>query len=102
MRLLIIGSLKGQLGTATKIAVGRGAAVTHAVDVEQGMRVLRARGTDLIMADVAVDIRDLVNQLGGGGTVSLRIDAQGKTFSAALLRMEIDVPDGEIPARGMT
>jgi hypothetical protein len=37
--------------------------------------------------------------LGGGGTVSLRIDAQGKTFSAALLRMEIDVPDGEIPAR---
>ena len=63
MRLLIIGSLKGQLGTATKIAVGRGAAVTHAVDVEQGMRVLRARGTDLIMADVAVDIRDLVNQL---------------------------------------
>jgi hypothetical protein len=36
--------------------------------------------------------------LGGGGTVSLRIDAQGKTFSAALLRMEIDVPDGEVSA----
>jgi hypothetical protein len=31
--------------------------------------------------------------LGGGGTVSLRLDAQGKTLSAALLRMEIDVPD---------
>jgi hypothetical protein len=29
--------------------------------------------------------------LGGGGTVSLRIDAQGKTLSAALLRMEIEV-----------
>ena len=28
--------------------------------------------------------------LGGGGTVSLRIDAQGKTYGAALLRMEID------------
>ncbi|MBI3684568.1 MAG: hypothetical protein HY235_29710 [Acidobacteria bacterium] len=28
--------------------------------------------------------------LGGGGTLSLRIDAQGKTFGAALLRMEID------------
>ena len=28
--------------------------------------------------------------LGGGGTVSLRIDAQGKTFGAALLGMEID------------
>jgi hypothetical protein len=31
--------------------------------------------------------------LGGGGTVSLRIDAQGKTFGAALLRMEIDVEE---------
>jgi hypothetical protein len=29
--------------------------------------------------------------LGGGGTVSLRTDAQGKTFGAALLRMEIEV-----------
>jgi hypothetical protein len=29
--------------------------------------------------------------LGGGGTVSLRLDAQGKTYGAALLRMEIDL-----------
>jgi hypothetical protein len=29
--------------------------------------------------------------LGGGGTLSLRVDAQGKTFGAALLRMEIEV-----------
>jgi hypothetical protein len=29
--------------------------------------------------------------LGGGGTLSLRIDAQGKTYGAALLRMEVDV-----------
>ena len=28
-----------------------------------------------------------------GGTLSLKADAQGKTYSAALLRMEIDVPD---------
>ncbi|OGU00739.1 MAG: hypothetical protein A2085_04015 [Gemmatimonadetes bacterium GWC2_71_10] len=28
--------------------------------------------------------------LGGGGTVSLKTDAQGKTLSTALLRMEID------------
>jgi hypothetical protein len=34
----------------------------------------------------------LHESLDGGGTVSLRIDAQGKTYSAALLRMEIDVP----------
>jgi hypothetical protein len=31
--------------------------------------------------------------LGGGGTKSLKNDAQGKTLSAALLRMEIDVDD---------
>jgi len=30
--------------------------------------------------------------LGGGGTVSLRTDAQGKTFGASLLRMEIELP----------
>ena len=29
--------------------------------------------------------------LGGGGTVSLRVDAQGKTYGAGLLGMEIDV-----------
>lgn len=37
----------------------------------------------------------LHESLGGGGTLSLMTDAQGKTFSTALLRMEIDVPDDE-------
>ncbi|MGI9626975.1 MAG: AtuA-related protein [Longimicrobiales bacterium] len=31
--------------------------------------------------------------LDGGGTVSLMTDAQGKVFSTAMLRMEIDVPE---------
>lgn len=31
--------------------------------------------------------------LGGGGTMSLMNDAQGKVFSTALLRMEIEVPE---------
>jgi hypothetical protein len=31
--------------------------------------------------------------LGGGGTVSLRIDSQGKTFGAALLGMEIEIDE---------
>ncbi len=35
----------------------------------------------------------LHNALGGGGTVSLKTDAQGKTFSSALLRMEIELDD---------
>ena len=34
--------------------------------------------------------------LGGGGTVSLRTDAQGKTFGASLLRMEIEAAEGEL------
>jgi hypothetical protein len=35
----------------------------------------------------------LHNSLDGGGTISLKTDAQGKTYSSALLRMEIDVDD---------
>jgi hypothetical protein len=38
----------------------------------------------------------LHESLGGGGTLSLRIDAQGKTYGAALLRMEIDVDEAEL------
>ena len=34
--------------------------------------------------------------LGGGGTVSLRTDAQGKTFGAALLGMEIEADEREL------
>lgn len=37
----------------------------------------------------------LHHSLGGGGTLSLMTDAQGKTFSTALLRMEIEIPDEE-------
>lgn len=33
----------------------------------------------------------LYEALDGGGTVSLRTDAQGKTYGAALLRMEIEI-----------
>ena len=39
----------------------------------------------------------LHESLDGGGTLSLKADAQGKTYSAALLRMEIDVPDDLLP-----
>ena len=33
----------------------------------------------------------LHESLDGGGTLSLKADAQGKTYSAALLRMEIEI-----------
>jgi hypothetical protein len=35
----------------------------------------------------------LHDTLGGGGTVSLKNDAQGKTLSSALLRMEIEITE---------
>ncbi|MBI5214311.1 MAG: hypothetical protein HY960_01000 [Ignavibacteriae bacterium] len=35
----------------------------------------------------------LHNSLGGGGTVSLKNDAQGKTLSSAMLRMEIEIEE---------
>ena len=44
----------------------------------------------------------LHESLGGGGTLSLMTDAQGKTFSTALLRMQLDVPDEEALSLGLT
>ncbi len=39
--------------------------------------------------------------LGGGGTLSLKTDAQGKVYSTALLRMVLDVPDDEAKQLGL-
>jgi hypothetical protein len=39
--------------------------------------------------------------LDGGGTLSLKTDAQGKVFSTALLRMVVDVPDDEARRLGL-
>ena len=39
--------------------------------------------------------------LDGGGTLSLKTDAQGKVFSTALLRMMLEVPDDEARALGL-
>src|SRR4051812_8959883 len=63
MRLLIVGTLKGQLTSATKMAMDRGAAVTHAETNDQALAVLRGRGADLMMVEVALDIGDLVARL---------------------------------------
>ena len=39
--------------------------------------------------------------LDGGGTLSLKTDAQGKVFSTALLRMVLEVPDAEAKKLGL-
>lgn len=44
----------------------------------------------------------LHESLGGGGTLSLMTDAQGKTFSTALLRMKIEIADGEAENLGLS
>ena len=38
----------------------------------------------------------LHESLGGGGTVSLMLDAQGKTFGAGILALEVEVPEGVV------
>ncbi len=43
----------------------------------------------------------LHESLGGGGTLSLMTDAQGKTFSTALLRMHVDISDEEADSLGI-
>ena len=64
MRLLIVGTLKGELITAAKMARERGAAVTQVDALEPALMHLRSgRGADLIMADIAVDIRALVSAM---------------------------------------
>ena len=64
MRLLIIGSLDGQIGAASQIAMSRGAKVMQADDVQAGLDVLRSgRGADLVMIDVKLDTKALIDSL---------------------------------------
>jgi len=64
MRLMIIGSLNGQISQASKIALTRGAKVTHAEDIKQAMGALRSgKGADLIMIDVKFNISELIEML---------------------------------------
>ncbi|MBS6473978.1 MAG: sigma-54-dependent Fis family transcriptional regulator [Acetobacter sp.] len=66
MRLLLIGSMDGQIGAASKIALQKGGSVTHAETIDQALETLRnGQGADLIMADVKLDIYSLVERLDG-------------------------------------
>lgn len=64
MRLLLIGTMDGQIGAASKIAIQKGGSVLHAADIDQALELLRnGQGADLIMADVRLDIYSLVERL---------------------------------------
>jgi DNA-binding NtrC family response regulator len=64
MRLLIVGGLQGQIGLATKIAMDKGAKVTHAGSIDQALSTLRGgAGADLVFCDVSLEIGALVRGL---------------------------------------
>jgi DNA-binding NtrC family response regulator len=64
MRLLIVGSLGGQVGAASRIAKQRGADVLHADDLETVLHLARSgRRIDLLLVDIGLDIAGLVARL---------------------------------------
>lgn len=64
MRLLIIGTLGGQIGAASQIAMQRGATVQQADNIDMALQLLRSgQSADLIMADVNLQMDDLIQSL---------------------------------------
>jgi DNA-binding NtrC family response regulator len=64
LRLMVIGNLNGQLGTAARIAVANGAPVRHADRIETALAMLHAGpAADLMIVDVAADISRLATQI---------------------------------------
>lgn len=64
MRLMIIGPMESHIAEAGKIALKRGAKVTHAENVAQALSALRmGRGADIIMIDVRLNIAELIENL---------------------------------------
>ena len=62
-RLLIIGTLEGELGMAARVAIARGARLAHAEGVAAGLARLRAEGADLALVDLRHDVAWLVQAL---------------------------------------
>ena len=61
--------------------------------VREHMRAINAGGVVRFEADNMRVLNVLLaDSLGGGGSASIRTDAQGKTHGLAVLRMELDVP----------
>ena len=64
MRLLIIGTLEGQIGAASQIAIQRGAKVQQVDTAEAGLESLRSgQGADLAMIDVTLDVGNFIKKL---------------------------------------
>ena len=64
MELLIVGTLDGQIGAASKIAIAQGGQVSVADSVEAGLEILRSgKSVELVMIDVKLDIYKFISSL---------------------------------------
>ncbi|WP_448188387.1 sigma 54-interacting transcriptional regulator [Azospirillum sp. sgz301742] len=64
MRLLIVGTLEGYITAAGKIAMQRGAKVSHTDSIEGALNALRAAcGADIAMIDVKLDVAAFIDSL---------------------------------------
>lgn len=89
MRLLIVGTLNGQIGHASQIARDRGAKVAQVSDIEQAHAALcEGHGADVIMVEVSQDIGKLVTLLQGERIstpiIACGIEADAKVAAAAI------------------
>src|SRR3546814_8329346 len=83
MRLIIIGSLNGQIGAASQVAISRGAKVAHAEDIDAALHASRSgQGADMVMIDVRLDIRRLVKSL-DSESISVPVVACGTSNDAS-------------------
>ena len=64
MEILIVGTLEGQIGAASKIAIAQGGQVSLADTVEKALEILRGGKTvELVMIDVKLDIYKFISSL---------------------------------------
>ena len=64
MEILIVGTLNGQIGAASKIAISKGGQVSLADSVETALDILRSGKTvELVMVDVTLDVHKLISSL---------------------------------------
>ena len=64
MKVLIVGRLEGHITEASKIALARGAKVSHVNSISEAMNALRSgEGAEVAMVDVNLNVGDMVKQL---------------------------------------
>ena len=64
MELLIVGTLNGQIGAASKIAISKGGQVSLADSIETALDILRSgKNIELVMIDVTLDVYKFISSL---------------------------------------